>query len=233
LICLKEQKGNSGLKNLAEQKPVLAFETSENLCGVCIYFSDEKYFFTSINLKHSHSEKIFEATEWLFKISGIEPANLDSIAVSEGPGSFTGLRIGFSAAKGIAYGANLPIVPVPTFEALAYQLANIKSDGEEFIISNKVNKEEVYFAKFQIRGNNYIFVEDLSILTNDLFIKKANGYQVFGNSATLAGKNSDFPFVPDPLFIAKWAVKFGGEKKIFQYDFLEPNYLKDFIIKEK
>ena len=101
-----ERKGNSGLKNMVEQKPILAFETSENLCGVCIYFSDEKYFSSIINLKHSHSEKIFEAAEWLFRISEIQPADLDLVAVSDGPGSFTGLRIGFSAAKGIAYGAN-------------------------------------------------------------------------------------------------------------------------------
>ena len=228
-----KQKGNSGLTSFVEQKPVLAFETSENLCGVCIYFSEDKYFSTSINLRHSHSEKIFEATEWLFKVSGIKPEYLDSVAVSEGPGSFTGLRIGFSAAKGIAYGANIPLVPVPTYEAFAFQLANIKNDGDEFIISNKVNKQEVYFAKFQIRGNSYIFAEDLTILTNDHFIKKAEGIKIFGNSALLLGKTIDHPVVPDALFIAKWALEFGAKKKTFKYDFLEPNYLKDFILKEK
>ena len=227
------QKGNSGLTKLLEHNPVLAFETSENLCGVCIYFSDDKYFSTSINLRHSHSEKIFEATEWLFSISGIKPEDLDSIAVSEGPGSFTGLRIGFSAAKGIAYGANIPLVPVPTFEAFAFQLANIKNEGDEFIISNKVNKQEVYFARFQIKGNSYIFAEDLTILTNDRFIKKAEGIKVFGNSALLLGITIEHPFVPDALFVAKWALEFGAKNKTFKYDFLEPNYLKDFIVKEK
>ena len=227
-----EQKGNSGLINLLEQRPVLAFETSENLCGVCIYFSDDKYFSTSINLRHSHSEKIFEATEWLFKISGIKPADLDSIAVSEGPGSFTGLRIGFSAAKGIAYGVNVPLVPVPTYEAFAFQLASLNNENDEFIISNKVNKQEVYFAKFQIKGNNYIFAEDLTILRNDHFIKKAEGAKVFGNSALLLGRTVEHPLVPDALFIAKWAIAFGAKIKTLKYDFLEPNYLKDFIVKE-
>ena len=221
------------MANLVEQKPILAFETSESLCGVCIYFSDDKYFSSSINLRHSHSEKIFEATEWLFKVSEIKPEDLDSIAVSEGPGSFTGLRIGFSAAKGIAYGANIPIVPVPTYEAFAFQLANIKNENDEFIISNKVNKQEVYFAKFQIRGNSYIFAEDLTILTNDHFIKKATGSKVFGNSTLLLNKTSEHPLVPDALYVAKWALEFGFKNKTFKYDFLEPNYLKDFIVKEK
>jgi len=227
------QKGYLALKSLVDNKPILALETSENICGVCIYFSDEKYFSSAINLKHSHSEMIFEITESLFKIAGIRPPDLDSIAVSEGPGSFTGLRIGFSAAKGIAYGAKLPIIPVPTYEALAYQLSSILKEDYEFIISNKVNKDEVFFSKFQIKGNNYIFVEDLTILTKELFIQKSEAFKVFGNASILNGKQVEYPYVPDPLFVAKWAVEFGMSRKTFNYDFLEPNYLKDFIIKEK
>jgi len=227
------QKGYLALKSLVDNKPILALETSENICGVCIYFSDEKYFSSAINLKHSHSEMIFEITESLFKIAEIRPPDLDSIAVSEGPGSFTGLRIGFSAAKGIAYGAKLPIIPVPTYEALAYQLSSILKEDYEFIISNKVNKDEVFFSKFQIKGNNYIFVEDLTILTKELFIQKSEAFKVFGNASILNGKQVEYPYVPDPLFVAKWAVEFGMSRKTFNYDFLEPNYLKDFIIKEK
>jgi len=228
-----EQKENSASKNLVETKPVLAFETSENVCGVCIYFSDEKYFSSQINLKHSHSELIFEITKNLFKLADIEAGDIDSIAVSEGPGSFTGLRIGFSAAKGIAYGANLPIIKVPTYEALAFQLIPLIKENDEFIVSNKVNKDEVYFSKFQIRGNNYIFAEELTILPNELFIKKSGGIKIFGNSASLFNVKFLMPSVPDPLFIAKWAIRFGMDKKIFNYDFLEPNYLKEFIVKEK
>lgn len=227
------QKENSALKNLAENKPLLAFETSENICGVCIYFSDEKYFSFTVNLKHSHSEMIFEITDCLFKLAGIQPADLDAIAVSEGPGSFTGLRIGFSAAKGIAYGGKLPIIPVPTYEALAYQLTSVLEENDESIISNKVNKDEVFFCKFQIKDNKYIFVEDLTILTKELYIQKSRGFKVFGNSVSLNEKQVDYPLVPEPLFVAKWAIEFGMSKKTFNYDFLEPNYLKDFIVKEK
>jgi tRNA threonylcarbamoyladenosine biosynthesis protein TsaB len=227
------QKENSALKSSADSKPILAFETSENICGVCIYFSDEIYFSSSVNLKHSHSEMIFEITDSLFKLAGIKPTDLDSIAVSEGPGSFTGLRIGFSAAKGLAYGAKLPIISVPTYEAFAFQLASILKEDKEFIISNTVNKDEVFFSKFQIKSNNYIFVEDLTVLRKELFIQKSQGYWVFGNSTILIGKQVDFPIVPDSLFVAKWAIEFGMAKKTFNYDFLEPNYLKNFIVKEK
>ena len=228
-----KRRENSVLKSSTENKPILAFETSENVCGVCIYFSDEKYFSSQVNLKHSHSELIFEIAENLFKLAEIKAGDLDSIALSEGPGSFTGLRIGFSAAKGIAYGANLPIIKVPTYEALAFQLIPLLKENDEFIISNKVNKDEIYFSKFQIRGNNYIFVEDLTILQNELFVQKCKDIGVFGNSVVLLNQDLVIPSVPDPLFIAKWAVKFGINNKIFNYDFIEPNYLKEFIVKEK
>jgi tRNA threonylcarbamoyladenosine biosynthesis protein TsaB len=227
------QKENSALKNLAEAKPILAFETSENICGVCLYFSDEKYFSSAINLKHSHSEMIFEITDSLFKLARVKPVDLDSIAVSEGPGSFTGLRIGFSAAKGMAYGCKLPIIPVPTYEALAFQLTKVLKENDEFIISNKVNKDEVFFSKFQIKGNNYIFAEELTILTKELFIQKSKSCKVFGNSSILNGKQVNYPSLPNALFVAKWAIEFGMAKQTFNFDFLEPNYLKDFIVKEK
>src|SRR3989304_4114408 len=76
-------------------------------------------------------KKIFQLSELLFKAAKTNPSELDSIAVSEGPGSFTGLRIGFSAAKGIAYGANLPILPVPTYEAFALQLSFVLKENDE------------------------------------------------------------------------------------------------------
>ena len=221
------------MQNLIEEKPILAIETSEVTCGICIYFSDDNFFSSSVNLKHSHAENIFEIIDWLFKISKIRPEDLNNIAISSGPGSFTGLRIGMSAAKGIAYGSGLPVIAVPTYDAFAIQISQLLPNESQFIIANKVNKDEVYFAKFQIRANSYIFVDDLMVLKNELFKTKVNDVPVFGNAALLLNENVKFPFSPDPKFVAKWAVEFGEKKKTFEYDFLEPNYLKNFIIKEK
>ena len=221
------------MQNSIEEKPILAIETSEVTCGVCIYFSDDKFFSSSVNLKHSHAENIFEIIDWLFKISKIRPEDLDNVAISSGPGSFTGLRIGMSAAKGIAYGSGLPVITVPTYDAFAMQISQLLLNESQFIIANKVNKDEVYFAKFQIRANSYIFVDDLMVLKNDLFKTKVNDVPVFGNAALLLNENVKFPVSPDPKFIAKWAFELGGRRKTFEYDFIEPNYLKSFTIKEK
>jgi len=218
-------------------KPILAIETSQTQCGAAIYFSDEKYFSSIINLKHSHSEKLFESVEYLFSAAKIEATELDSIAVSEGPGSFTGLRIGMSAAKGIAYGAAIPIIPVPTFEALAYQLSQFLPTGSNFAIANKVNRDEVYFAKFTITSDSYIFAYKLNILKLEDLKKSIKEIKVFGNALQSVKPETEtgnhFPFSPDPLYIAKWAEKFGQERKSSDYDYLEPNYLKNIIVKER
>ena len=224
-----EQKDNLILKNMNEDKPMLAIETSDTRCGVSLYFSEDKHFSSTINLKYSHSEKLFEIIQFLFKTANLDHDEISSIAVSGGPGSFTGLRIGMSAAKGIAAGIGIPIIMVPTFEALAYQLSFRFDEGYSFIIANKVNKDEVYYAKFQIKSNNYIFVEELTILTNIEFGRKAKGVKVFGNALD-SGFNKSL-CSPSPEFIAKWALKFGKNNLIYDYDYLEPLYLKTFTVK--
>jgi tRNA threonylcarbamoyladenosine biosynthesis protein TsaB len=216
--------------------PILAIETSDSKCGVCIYFNEEKYFSSSSILKHSHAEKLFELIDSVFSMASISKNELRSIAVSNGPGSFTGLRIGLSAAKGLAQGLSIPIIPVPTFEALALQITGMLPNGTEFIISNKVGRDELYFAKFQIKGNNYIFREELKIVPLFKPILIPENILVYGNGF---GSGSEKPLnfknisAPDPEFVAKWAALFGSDKKTSDIDFIEPNYIKDFIVKEK
>ncbi len=217
---------------MSEDKPILSIETSGNLCGACVYFSDEKYFEASLNLKNSHSEKLFEQIDFVIKSSGVKISELKCIAVSSGPGSFTGLRIGMSAAKGFAFGAGLPIVPVPTFEALALQISKYLNDEEVFSVANNVNVEELYFAKFKIKGNSYIFVENLQILNKKDFVTHNLGTITFGNS--LVNSQSNYHNVlssPNPFYVAKWCKLLGEKLLTYDYDYLEPNYFKNFIVK--
>lgn len=161
--------------------PLLAIETSDSICGACVYFTEEKFFTSKLILRHSHSEKLFEVINSVLSMASIKQNELKSIAVSSGPGSFTGLRIGMSAAKGIAQALSIPIIPVPTFEALAMQISTFLSENSLFIISNKVGRDEVYFAKFQIKGNNYIFREELKIVPLSELDSLPNDVHIFGN----------------------------------------------------
>ena len=216
--------------------PLLAIETSNNICGACIYFNNEKYFSSKVILKHSHSEKLFEVIETVITQASISKKELKAIAVSAGPGSFTGLRVGMSAAKGIAQALSIPIIPVPTFEALALQVCQFLPDNSLFTICNKVGREELYFAKFQIRSNNYIFKEELKIIPILDFNSISTKDKIFGNvDIENSGNVFDITRIsaPEAEYVAKWAAEFGNKKQINEIDFIEPNYLKDFIIKEK
>lgn len=212
-----------------ELKPVLAIETSGNICGVSVYYNDDKHFDIHINNKLNHSKKLFQSIDSALKMSDTALDELQLIAVSGGPGSFTGLRIGLSAAKGIALGAGLPIVIVPTFQAIAFQTASFYLNGENFVIANKVNNDEFYFAEFSINENSFIFAEDLRI------IKKEELLSICNNKKNIISNSTDFKniysrlSVPAPLYIAKWSKLFGNDKSTYDFDTLEPLYYKEFI----
>ena len=218
-----------------EAIPILAIETSESLCSSAVYFSDEKYFQSVLRNKHSHAERLMDSIENSLKAANLNLKDVESIAVSSGPGSFTGLRIGMSAAKGLALGAGLPIIAVPTFEALSMQISEFMDIGTEFTIANKVNSEEVYFARFQVNSNKTIFVENLKVIKKTEF-ERNSGTLTFGN--VFLDKNKDKRTArniisPDAVHIAKWARLYGKNSITYDFDFLEPDYHKSFIVRAK
>ena len=224
------------LNSMNNLLPLLAIETSDSICGACVYFDEEKYFSSKVILRHSHSEKLFEVIQSVLDQASISQNDLKVIAVSNGPGSFTGLRIGMSAAKGIAQSLSVPIIPVPTFEALAFQISKYLPEDSYFAISNRVGRDELYFAKFQIKGNSYIFKEELKIIPISEIFSSSKSIAVFGNfgeSNTVEKIILRQISAPDPEFVAEWAFRFGADKIIYDIDNIEPNYIKDFIVKEK
>ncbi len=217
-------------------KPILALETSEKICGVCLYFSDEKFFESKISLKNSHSEKIFSSIDYVLNTSDSNINEVGEIAVSVGPGSFTGLRIGMSAAKGLALGGNLPISPVPTFEAIAIQVKKYSKINSEITIAERVNSDEAYFTKITFKKGKIEYIIPLKVIKIDE-LQDAIGKEPIITNISLDENKINDNFVinigaPDPFYIAKWCSMFGKEVKTKEYDFLEPNYLKNYLIKK-
>lgn len=209
--------------------PILAIETSGSICSACLYYDDDKFYEYTINEKFSHSEKLFTAVDNVLNSASITLNEIYGIAVSSGPGSFTGLRIGLSAAKGLAFGSGKPIALIPTFDSLAFKIAGYLNEDEEFVVTSKVNNDEVYFAKFKVRGNSYIFVENLQILEIKDFQQKSSSSKVFGNIF----EEDKLKNLASAAAVAKWCKAFGEDLFTKDYDYLEPNYLKNFIVKEK
>ena len=126
---------------------VLAIDTATKIGSVALY-DDKTGVIGEINLyvKVNHSNVIMNAVDSLFKLSGLTIKDVDRIAVTIGPGSFTGIRIGTAIAKGLAYSLKKPIVGVNELDVLAHM-----GENREDIIVPLIDarKERVYFSKYR------------------------------------------------------------------------------------
>ncbi len=104
---------------------ILALDSTENTAAVAITDGKTLIGSTVINAGKSHSELLLPAIENLMRAAGLNYSDIDLFACSSGPGSFTGVRIGVSTVKGLAFGFNKPCVGVSATEALAYNFTNI------------------------------------------------------------------------------------------------------------
>src|SRR5210317_1868161 len=102
---------------------ILSIETSTKTSSVAIHESGTLISSLNVHLEKSHSEYLTLSIKYLLKTSGIKIDTLDAVAISKGPGSYTGLRIGTSTAKGICYALDTKLISVNTLEAMALGMA--------------------------------------------------------------------------------------------------------------
>ena len=100
-------------------KNILAIETATNICSVSLFLKSKFIDEYSSNENRSHAKKLPVFVNEILKNNNIFAKDLHGVAVSIGPGSYTGLRIGTSLAKGIAFPLSIPLIPINTFDALS------------------------------------------------------------------------------------------------------------------
>ena len=151
---------------------ILALESSAKPVSVAVYKTQDsesggKLLGQSFqNNGFSHSRTLLSMTEDLLKNLEIKPSDLGLIAVANGPGSFTGVRIGVSAVKGLAWGLDIPVCGVSTLEAMAYQTPET---GVIICPVMDARREQVYNALFEWRdGIPVRLCEDRAISIDDL-----------------------------------------------------------------
>lgn len=216
--------------------PILAIETSGEICGACVYYDESKFFDFNIKLKNAHSEKLFGLADAALKSACIELSDVKCIAVSSGPGSFTGLRIGMSAAKGLCIGLNKPLISVPTFDAAAYHISQYVPDGVKFVIAVKTSIDELYKAKYLKQNGLPKIAESLAVIKKDELSQYLNDGSLFFSNEKLDNLDKNRHFTLPQLGaknIAEWSYFFGKDLLTYNLDFIEPNYLKEFVIKVK
>ena len=212
---------------------ILCIECSAVPCSAAI-LEDEKIIASSfVNVKLTHSQTLMPMVESLLKASQTEISKIDAFAVSEGPGSFTGIRIGISAIKGLAAPSKKPCVGVSTLLAIANNYSNT-----DCIVCAVMDARcnQVYNALFEIK-NGVIsrLCDDRALLCDEL--KEEIASLAHNNKIIIAGDGADvfYPFVKEMPNIIYSDIKnrfqnavgvgYAALNKIKSGDFLSPNEL--------
>ncbi|MBC5994671.1 tRNA (adenosine(37)-N6)-threonylcarbamoyltransferase complex dimerization subunit type 1 TsaB [Pontibacter cellulosilyticus] len=224
-----------------ESPLLLALETSTTVCSVALYQGEHLLGSSELRIEKSHSSHITVMMEQLVNNCGFKMDDLKAVAVSGGPGSYTGLRIGTSTAKGLCYALNIPLIEVSTLYSMAAQVINYTANPERFLFCPMLDarRMEVYTCVLSHTLEEVMPIAPV-ILTEDSLHELLQNNQVifFGSGAekfkTFAKNNVNALFVdgvvPSAIPVGKLALR-KYEKQIFEdVAYYEPFYLKDVYI---
>jgi tRNA threonylcarbamoyladenosine biosynthesis protein TsaB len=222
---------------------IICLETATNLCSVALCDSDGVISMRESNEAKSHASLLTVFIEEILKEVGLRASQLEAIAVSKGPGSYTGLRIGVSVAKGVAYSASIPLIGIETTRSMFWGLFENRSYNYSkekdalFCPMLDARRMEIYYALYDISG---ITKREISaeVINEDSFsnINESVKIIIFGDGAAkcqniITRKNTFFvdDFKMSSSHMCKPAVEASKNRKYEDVAYFEPFYLKDFI----
>lgn len=214
---------------------ILCLETSTTNCSVCIGESDQILALKEFNsAQYSHAEKLHSFIDEICKDNHIDLESIDAISVSKGPGSYTGLRIGVSAAKGLAFALDKPLISVSTLLVLAKQ---INIDSGLIVPMLDARRMEVY-SEIYTKDFEVCRSIDAEILDKNSFAKELQQHQIhFVGSGVEKFENicshsnatfykTKLPSAREQFFVAQRKFELNDFEDVAYF---EPYYLKDFV----
>jgi tRNA threonylcarbamoyladenosine biosynthesis protein TsaB len=214
---------------------ILCIETSAHNCSVAV-FDDSK----CVGLRedtsgtYMHSASLHTFIETSLKDAGISVKQLDAIAVSAGPGSYTGLRIGVAAAKGLAFALNIPLLSVDTLTMMASKAISQHAGSDIYIPMIDARRMEVYMAQYDAQGNPISPVE--AVVPDEALFQSFKGSIVFcgdGCSKFIQWSQPNMVFdaglIPSAQWMGEIAFSRWKDQKVEDLAYFEPFYLKYFI----
>jgi tRNA threonylcarbamoyladenosine biosynthesis protein TsaB len=218
---------------------ILYIETSAKNCSVALSQNSELLFNKVDTAGSSHSVQLGLFVDEALKVVESKGRKLDAVAVSSGPGSYTGLRIGVSLAKGVCYALDIPLISVPTIDLLADEVRRTKALSSETYICPLVDarRMEVYTALYD---NDCTMLHPVSavIVDEKTFEKELENHPVWfvGDGAEkcstiIRSQNAKFDgqIVPLAESMLPLAEKKYQEQTFEDVAYFEPFYLKDFV----
>ena len=221
---------------------ILCLETATPVCSVALNDGCCTLALRETEGQNAHSEKITNFIREVMEVAKINYKQLDAVAVSKGPGSYTGLRIGVSTAKGICYAAELPLMAIDTLEAMAYgmkaKLGSQIAENDILIPMIDARRMEVYAASCDANLNKINDTEAMVIDENSFAdLRKDHRLWLFGDGAPKLSKLFENQpnisivegFKPSAEFMRILAEKALREQDFVDVAYFEPFYLKDFV----
>ncbi len=223
---------------------ILSFETSTQVCSVALHQEGILISSSEIHTSHSHSEKLTLLAQQILENAQIELAQIEAIAISKGPGSYTGLRIGVSTAKGLCFALQKPLISVSTLQTMAWEVRNLVFDDTILICPMiDARRMEVYCAIFDIHFKEILPIsaqiitensfEDLLKQHQIIFVgdgaKKCQNILSFQSNALFSRTQTIYPHAKNMGEIAFQKFK---SQNFEDVAYFEPFYLKEFVGKK-
>ncbi len=216
---------------------ILNIETATTVCSVSISEDNTLLATKEIDEGFTHSENLHVFIKELLQLTKLKPNNLNAIAVSKGPGSYTGLRIGVSSAKGLCYALNIPLISINTLQVMANSNF-IKDKTSYYCPMLDARRMEVYTTVFDCNLNEVLPTEALVI--NEQSIEKYKEFPFIfflGDGmpkcrdilSNLTNANFINNINPSAQSMVNLSYKKFKEKQFEDVAYFEPFYLKDFI----
>jgi tRNA threonylcarbamoyladenosine biosynthesis protein TsaB len=217
---------------------LLYIETSTNICSIGISVNNEMAALRESSLPNVHSKNTTVFISEVLSQLNMQPADIDAVVVSLGPGSYTGLRIGVSSAKGICFAISKPLIAINSLQALARKAAHDYDDTHLFCPMIDARRMEVYSGIYD-NTNNEIRKVQADVVDENTYVDYVNDKKLvlLGDGAS---KFTDL-FANDSRYVIDAKYQFSAtnmiemaqeayEHKIFEdVAYFEPFYLKDFI----
>lgn len=216
---------------------ILSIETSTKICSVALHKDGELVALSELYQEKSHSAFLSVLIDQVLKQSSYSIKDLEAVAVSKGPGSYTGLRIGVSTAKGICYGQNIPLISVNTLLGMTYGVSKYYNEEELLCPMLDARRMEVYCLladpELNIQKETHA-----KIMEEDSFVEmlKEKKMIFFGNGAQkckpLLSQYPNSAFIeevtPSAANIGVLAAQYFVQQKFEDVAYFEPFYLKEF-----
>lgn len=220
---------------------ILSIETSTTVCSVALYEAGHLLVLEELNKEATHAEVITIMIASAIKKAGFKNSDLKAVAISMGPGSYTGLRIGTSTAKGLCFALDIPLIAVPTLQAMALEVNKDNNSKNLLCPMIDARRMEVFTAIFdselqQVKETSaeILTVESFSeLLNNNTILFFGNGSPKF--SSILKNNNAIFleNINPSAKNVGELAYKKFRENLFEDLVYFEPYYLKDFMSNQK